>query len=167
VYRATRIVVILGIDPGTTSIGYALLESGVQPRILDAGLIQIKKPSTEDRLVELHRELIRLIQKWHPDLASVERLFFTKNQKTALAVAQARGVILLTIRLAGIMVYEYTPLEVKKSVTGYGKTDKIGLSRMIRLTLPDASKIKARDDVFDAMAVALTCYFNERKKKYI
>lgn len=152
--------VILGIDPGTTSVGYAVLDTeGRSPRLIDAGLISVKSTAGPLRLEELHRGLTNVIKKWHPRAASVERIFFSKNQKTALAVAEAQGVVLLTTRLAGLKVYEYTPLEVKKAVTGDGKADKMQLIKMVGLTLPEAKNLRARDDVFDAIAVALTCCF--------
>lgn len=152
--------VILGIDPGTTSVGYAILDAdGRSPRLIDAGLIPVKSAAGPLRLEELHRGLTNVIKKWHPRATSVERIFFAKNQKTALAVAEARGVALLTSRLAGLKVYEYTPLEVKKAVTGDGKADKMQLIKMVGLTLPEAKNLRARDDVFDAIAVALTCCF--------
>ena len=156
-------MLILGIDPGTTAVGYALLENTAgRPKVILANLIDIRKKDDEGRLVEIHRGIQNLIKKWQPEVLAVERLFFAKNQKTALAVAQARGVILLTAALAGLKVYEYTPLEIKKIVSGDGRADKSQIKKILGLTLPELKTLKARDDVFDAIAVALACYYKER-----
>jgi len=156
-------MIILGIDPGTTSVGYAVLETGKQLSILKAGLIDIKGLAPAERLIELKRGLEKIISKWNPERAAVERLFLARNQKTAMAVAEARGVILLTTSLAGTRVYEYTPLEVKKIVTGDGTADKLQVKKMLQLTFPELKPFKARDDVFDAIAIALACHFRERR----
>ncbi len=156
-------MILIGIDPGTTSIGYGIIEE--QGRGLcfrDAGLIRITSTLPHERLKELQEGLQALITTWKPDVFAVEKLFFTTNQKTAMSVAEARGVILLTIAHAGLTFYEYTPLAVKKTVTGDGKADKTQVKKMVRYTLKDTISLDARDDVFDALAIALTCYFNER-----
>lgn len=153
---------ILGIDPGTTSIGYALIETKPSPRLLDAGLFRVNAASPADRLKEIHQETSTLIRVAKPSVVAMERLFFTKNAKTAISVSEARGVILLTTALAGIRTFEYTPLEVKKAVTGDGRADKAQVQKIIKISLPETQALKARDDVFDAMAIALTCFFRER-----
>ena len=156
-------MIILGIDPGTTAIGYALIKSaGHTHALLCADLLKISSPVSYERLLDTHREINRLIVKWRPDVMSVEKLFFAKNAKTAMAVSEGRGVILLTSALAGINVFEYTPLEVKKMVTGDGNADKLQVRKMIRLTLPETATLHARDDVFDAIAIALACCFTAR-----
>ncbi len=154
---------ILGIDPGTTTIGYAILEVENKPCLQDCGLIKITSDNNLGWLLDLHLELKKLIAYWQPGRVAVERLFFAKNVKTASAVSEARGVILLTTALAGLSVYEYTPLEVKKAVTGDGGADKQQLEKMVRLTLPETKNLEAVDDVFDAIGVALTCCFKEKK----
>lgn len=151
--------IILGIDPGTTSIGYAAIERDRKPILREAGLIKITDQSAPARLKKLHYEILELIKKWKPEFMATERLFFAKNAKTAMAVSEARGVILLTSSLAGINVLEYTPLEVKKAVTGDGKADKIQVKKMVQLVLPETATLKAQDDVFDAIALALTGYY--------
>ncbi|MDP3772044.1 MAG: crossover junction endodeoxyribonuclease RuvC [bacterium] len=155
---------ILGIDPGTTAMGCAILEveEGREPQVLHAGIATVISTSTSERLRELHEHLRQLITVWEPDVLAVEKLFFAKNVKTALDVSQGRGVILLTGALAGLTVYEYTPLEVKKIVTGDGTADKAQVQKMLKLTIPAISELRARDDVFDAIAIALTCFFCER-----
>lgn len=156
-------MIILGIDPGTTSIGYALIE-GVRrepPRLMDAGLFSISAAPRAAQLAELQDGLETLIRKWHPGTLATEKIFFAKNAKTALSVAEARGVILLTAQKAGLTLYEYTPLEAKKILTGDGRADKKQVHKMINLTLPETTALKARDDVFDAMALALACHFTK------
>lgn len=157
-------MIIVGIDPGTTSIGYSIIECmEAKISLKQAGLVSIQSQSTENRLKELHLEIKELLTGWKPTALAIERLFFTKNQKTALAVSEARGVILLTTALAHIKVYEYTPLEVKKTITGDGGADKLQVQKIVQLTLPETKNLKARDDVFDAVAIALACYFRERQ----
>ena len=110
----------------------------------------------------VYSQIQAVIKKWHPDRLSIEKLFFAKNAKTAIAVSETRGIILLTSILAGLTVFEYTPLEVKKTITGDGRADKRQIKKMIGLTLPQSAQIRGRDDVFDAIAIALTCAFQTR-----
>lgn len=153
---------IFGIDPGTTSIGYAVLEVNTKPYLLASGLVRIKSRLQEERLKELFQGLNSLFSRWKPEAVAVEELFFCKNAKTARMVSEARGVILLTTSLAGLTVYEYTPLEVKKIVAGYGRANKAELEKIIRLTMLEVKNINSKDDIFDAIAIALTCFFKER-----
>ncbi len=157
-------MIILGIDPGTTAAGFAVIDAtrGAPVRLNAAGLLPITATDAAGRLAELGRELERVIENHKPAALAVEKLFFTRNVKTGMAVAEARGVILLTGARAGLRVYEYTPLEVKKTVTGDGGADKLQVKKMVQLTLKSAAPERARDDVFDAIAVALTCAFRER-----
>lgn len=156
-------MLILGIDPGTTAVGYALLENEAgKQRIILADLIHIRSKNNEGRLVEIHKGIQDLLKNWQPKILAIEQLFFAKNQKTALSVAEARGVILLTAALAGLKVYEYTPLEIKKTVSGDGRADKNQIKKILKLTLPELKYVNVADDVFDAIAIALTCYYKER-----
>ena len=139
------------------------METGGRLCVLKAGLVSIKGSSSPERLIELWRETKKIIRKWNPERVAIEKLFLARNQKTAMAVAEARGVILLTTSLAGPRVYEYTPLEVKKIVTGDGNADKLQVKKMLQLTFPELRELRARDDVFDAIAIALTCHFRERR----
>ena len=158
-------MIILGIDPGTTSIGYALLDcTGRQPKLLEARLVPLAASLPEDRLMDIHREIKKIIEQWKPRAVSVEKLFFAKNAKTAIAVAEARGVILLTAMLARIKVYEYTPLTIKKVVTGDGNADKMQVQKMVRLTLKETADLPSQDDVFDAIASTLCCLYQEGLK---
>lgn len=150
-------MLILGIDPGTTLIGWALIEKkGGDLTLREADAIRI--PSGNDaasRLLALHQALLRIIKKTQPDAVAVEKVFFSKNQKTAMSVAEARGVILCTAALAKIPVAEYTPLEVKVASTGYGKADKRQVREMCRIILKLRS-VPRLDDITDAMAIAIT-----------
>lgn len=159
-------MIILGIDPGTKSIGYALIKSEDKPRLLEAGLISTTQKTNAGRLLEIHLAIRGLIIRWRPERISLERLFFAKNAKTAISVAEARGAILLTASLHHTKLFEYTPLEVKKAVTGRGRADKIEVEKILRLSLRGAEKIRAKDDVFDAMAIAFTNLLLEKRSIY-
>lgn len=149
-------MIILGIDPGTAIIGYAFIKKdGADLFLREADAIRI--PPTDhkaERLAILHKKLTALIKKGRPDMIAVEKLFFSQNQKTAFDVAEARGVILSTAALAKIPISEYTPLEVKMVVTGYGKADKRQVREMVAAILR-TKKVPTLDDITDAMAVAI------------
>jgi crossover junction endodeoxyribonuclease RuvC len=158
-------VIILGIDPGTAIIGYALIKKqGADLALLKADAIQIPPTGEKaERLALLHKKLAALIKICRPDTICVEKLFFSKNQKTALDVAEARGVILSTAALAKIPVSEYTPLEVKMISTGYGKADKRQVREMTRAILK-LKEVPRLDDVTDAMAIAIAgAHLNKEK----
>lgn len=146
----------MGIDPGTTIIGYALIEKqGADLTLRKASAIRIPPIGAKaERLAALHQKLSSIIKKERPDTIAVEKLFFSKNQKTAMDVAEARGVILSTAALAKISVSEYTPLEVKMTSTGYGKADKRQVREMVRIILK-TQEAPALDDITDAMAIAI------------
>jgi len=161
-------MIILGIDPGITAAGYSLIDCRANKiKILAAGILKVEEMEQQDRLYSLHKELKHILDDWRPQVLAVEKLFFTKNQKTAIQVAEARGVILLTTALAKLKVYEYTPLEVKKIVTGDGSADKLQLRKMIEITFPETKKWKVKDDVFDALGIALTCFYLEKPERKI
>ena len=155
-------MIILGIDPGTVAIGCAVVDAANPPRLLHAQLLSITAQDPVERLYELHQGLSLLILKWRPEVAAVEKLFFAANAKTAMAVSEARGVILLTARIHGITLYQYAPREIKKSLTGDGSADKKQMRKMVLLTVPEAASIKAQDDVFDAIAAGLACCYREK-----
>lgn len=156
---------ILGIDPGTISVGYAVIEGAPTPRLITSSLLRILAHEPATRLAELFGELTKLIERYHPDVVAVERLFFSTNAKTASAVSEARGVILLTTALARLKLYEYTPLEVKKIITGDGSADKSQLKKMIRLTFRETASMRVRDDVFDAIGIALACFYKDCRRQ--
>lgn len=149
-------MIILGIDPGTTRIGYgAIRASGNSLTHIASGVLEIKPaPTSAEHLREIGRALEKLIIDTHPEKIGVERLFFSKNKKTALAVAEARGVILETVAKKHILLYELTPNEVKLAVTGNGSSSKSAVAKMVSLLLRLDVK-NLLDDATDALAVAI------------
>jgi len=148
-------MIALGIDPGTRRIGYGIVEcNGPDAVFVDAGLLTIEAENDVAALEETKKGIDALIKKHKPDVVAIEKLFFAKNTKTAIAVAQARGVIILATKERGVRIKEYTPNEVKSGVTGYGFADKKAVLKMVRLILrkPD---LKLIDDASDALALAI------------
>src|SRR6266498_5990833 len=148
----------LGIDPGTATTGYGLvrLESDGSLVAVKYGVILTPKESTAPaRLVMLYDELRGLLREEKPDTAAVEKLFFSRNVTTALAVGQARGVVMLCLQQAGIETFEYTPKEVKQAVAGYGSAEKRQVQEMVRALL-QLDSIPKPDDAADALAIAIT-----------
>lgn len=153
---------ILGIDPGTTRIGYGLINAnGSDLQYLSSGLIEITSTDREKRLLELADGYDALLKKEKPDLVSLEKLYFVKNIKTGMDVAQARGVLLLLTRQNRIPLVEYTPSEVKLNVAGSGNADKMAVAKMVKLILK-IDEIKGPDDVSDAVAIAIVAANNIR-----
>lgn len=145
-------MIILGIDPGLATVGYGVLADG---KCADYGIISTtKEQSGPNRLLLISCGVEKLIEKYKPDAVAVEELFFNTNVKTAIAVAQARGVILLAALKAGCQLYEYTPLQIKQGLTGYGRADKKQIQHMVTMLL-SLDKIPRPDDAADALAVAL------------
>jgi crossover junction endodeoxyribonuclease RuvC len=157
-------MIILGIDPGTTRIGYGVINTRRKPKLVDYGLFTPKSKTKPGRLEELAKKLRIVISKWHPDAISLEELFFFKNFKTALSVAEARGVILLTAAEADLKVYEYTPLEIKQRVTGFGRADKKQVKKMVEI-LTGVKLPALEDDVTDAIAAALSAELEKLPEK--
>lgn len=148
---------IVGIDPGTGILGFGVVEAvrGAL-RLVDAGVI--RTPVKEDdavRLQTIYDELTDIITHTQPDTMSVEKLFFARNVTTAITVAQARGVVLLCGRQAGLHIFEYTPLQIKMALTGYGRADKKQMQEMVRVVL-QLSEVPKPDDCADALAAAIT-----------
>ncbi len=149
-------MIILGIDPGSTRIGYGLIEkSGGKLKFIKAGLLKIKAKDKCERLVDLEKSFSVLIKKEKPDQVVMEKLYFVKNQKTGLEVAQSRGVLTLLITKNKIPLLELTPLEIKQGVTGYGMADKKSVAKMVAKILK-IDKINDYDDATDALAAAIT-----------
>jgi crossover junction endodeoxyribonuclease RuvC len=149
---------ILGIDPGFAICGYGVIEEAKNGdlTVLAHGVIEThKSESLPQRLFTLRRELHGLIETWTPDEAAVEELFFATNAKTAISVGQARGVIVLSLFERGLKIAEYTPMQVKQAVSGYGGADKRQMQEMVRMLLRLA-KIPKPDDAADALAIAIT-----------
>lgn len=148
----------LGIDPGTATTGYGIVR--LEP---DGGLVAVafgvittpKESSASARLEMLYNQMRALLKKYKPETAAVEKLFFSRNVTTAIAVGQARGVALLALQQAGLEIFEYTPNEVKQAVAGYGSADKRQVQEMVR-TLLLLDSIPKPDDAADALAIAIT-----------
>ena len=157
---------ILGIDPGIGICGFGLIEttSEASARALDYGAVTttVDDPLPA-RLKELYDSLSEVFDETRPETVAVEKLFFAKNITTGIAVAEARGVVLLVAEQRNLPVYEYTPNEIKKSLTGYGAATKTQIGEMVRIHLGLKKKPKP-DDAADALAVAITCSFLYRQK---
>ena len=147
---------ILGIDPGMAIVGYGLIEfKNDKLELLNSGSIQTDKSfSDSKRLLEIFNDLSHIIEEYKPDCASVENLFFFKNQKTVIPVAEARGVILTVLEKYGIPTYSYTPMEVKQVLTGYGRADKKEVEQMVKVIL-ETDTLPKLDDTVDAIAIAI------------
>jgi len=153
---------ILGIDPGLTRIGFGFLDvKSKQPTVLFWGCLNFERVVAGERLGHIAREVKALIKKERPQAVAVEKLFFTKNKKTALAVSEARGVIIAAALEAGVPVESYTPTEVKRAVGADPATGKKGVQKMVRILLNLAEEPQS-DDAADALAVAL-CYAYQTK----
>jgi len=148
-------MIALGIDPGSRRIGYGVVEcNGPATTYIAAGILEIKTTDDISALEETKKGIDALIKKHKPDVMAIEKLFFAKNTKTALAVAQARGVILLATKERGVRIKEYTPNEVKSGVAGYGFADKKAILKMVRLIL-NKQDLAVIDDASDALALAI------------
>ena len=148
---------ILGIDPGTGICGFGVIEvMGDRANAVDYGVISTPpRTPLPDRLLDIYDSMREIIKVNHPDIVSIEKLFFTKNITTGITVAEARGVILLACKQANLPTFEYTPNEIKKTLTGYGSADKKQMQEMVRLHLKLNSAPKP-DDAADALAAAIT-----------
>ena len=153
----------LGVDPGTATTGWAVLETknNICVPVAYGAILTSKDKSDEERLFEISQDLEKIIKKYKPTEAAVEKLFFFKNQKTIITVAQARGAILLTLRKNRVKIFGYTPLQVKQALTSYGRAEK----KQVQLMAKEILKLKSLpkpDDTADAMAVCI-CHINSRK----
>jgi len=149
---------IFGVDPGTGKLGYGMIN-------IDAGQLKmvgygcIKTPTTmalSQRLCVIFKEFQKLIKEFQPDIVAIEKLFFARNVTTAMGVSEARGVIVLAAALADINIQEFTPLQVKQAITGYGRAEKGQIQRMVQKIL-GLDKTPRPDDAADALAIAITC----------
>lgn len=150
-------MIVLGIDPGTTRIGYGVIDKkGNSYQTLGYGLIEPNPAlSIPARLKQIYAETQVLIQKFKPDLFSIEQLFYFKNSTTVISVAQARGVLLLAAEETQLPIFECTPLQVKQGVTGYGRADKNQIAVMVKMLLK-LQEIPKPDDITDGLAIAIT-----------
>lgn len=148
---------ILGIDPGTGIVGFGLIDKlGSKNVLVDAGVIRTPAHTpAHERLVTIYSDLKGLIEEYKPQIMVVEQLFFAKNVTTAMTVSQARGVILLLGEQMGLQIEEFTPLQIKQALTGYGRAEKRQIQEMVRLQL-NLKETPKPDDAADALAAALT-----------
>jgi crossover junction endodeoxyribonuclease RuvC len=155
---------VLGIDPGTAIMGYGLVRENTSDELelVEYGVLTtVAGTPMPSRLLSLYGQLQTLLQRYHPAVMVVEELFFNKNTNTALAVGQARGIVLLAGAAAGLQVGEFTPLQVKQALTGYGRATKDQIQQMVRLTL-NLDYIPKPDDAADALAIAI-CHLRSRR----
>ncbi len=167
-------MIILGIDPGTALVGYAIISTkkpkgqkqdrNEKPKVLDFGCITTSKSSLMGRRLEIiYDQVCLLIKKHQPDVVSIENLFFFKNLKTVMPVSQARGVILLAAAKSNVPVLEFTPLQMKMTIVGYGKAEKKQVQEMTKQLLDLSGfdlkeKDRKKDDAFDALGIALCAF---------
>ena len=147
---------IIGLDPGTAITGYSILDKeNNKIRLLDYGCIRTHKDLADnERLNQIATDIEFLITKWKPEIASVEKIFFQKNIKTAISVAQARGVLIQKLTEKNVEITEFTPLEIKSAVCGYGKADKKMIQEMVKIIL-GLQQVPQPDDAADAIAAAI------------
>ncbi len=151
-------MIIVGFDPGIATLGYGVIktEKRKKPEMLDYGIVSTpKEENIAVRLAMIEKGVKQIIDKYKPDEIAIEELFFAKNVKTAIAVAHARGVVLLTCVKECGRIYEYTPLQIKQALTGYGRAEKKQIQAMVKMFL-NLKAIPKPDDAADALAVALT-----------
>lgn len=147
---------ILGIDPGMAIVGYSLIEfKDDKCTLLHSGSIQTSKNDKESkRLLEIFNDMTEVVQMFKPDVASIEKLFYFRNQTTVMPVAHARGVILTVLEKFNIPIFEYTPIEVKQVLTGYGRADKKEVEKMVQISL-ETDNLPKLDDTIDSIAIAI------------
>jgi len=155
---------IISIDPGYDRFGLAIIDKDIKGNhsLIFSNCIETKKEdSFEERLYQIGVELEETIKKYKPEILAIEKLFFNTNQKTAMNVSQARGMVLYVGKKFGLTIYEYTPIQIKVAITGYGRSNKDQIISMIPRLIKIKEEIK-RDDEWDAIAVGLTCFAHER-----
>lgn len=151
---------IIGIDPGTGILGFGVIDAKAgKTRLVTAGVIRTP-PHTPlpERLEEIYNGLTEIIAETKPEVMAIEKLFFNQNVTTAMSVSHARGVAMLTGKQANMTIEEYTPLEIKQSMTGYGRADKKQVQEMVRQQL-ELTEVPKPDDCADALAAAIMCAF--------
>lgn len=155
---------IIGIDPGTGILGFGVIDAeGGRVKLVDAGVVTTPAHTPlPDRLEDIYNSLTEIIRDTKPEAMAIEKLFFAKNVTTAMSVSHARGVAMLTGKQAGLRIEEYTPLQIKQTMTGYGKADKKQMQEMVRLQL-GLKEVPKPDDAADALATAIMCAFMYRQ----
>ncbi|OIO46767.1 MAG: crossover junction endodeoxyribonuclease RuvC [Parcubacteria group bacterium CG1_02_37_51] len=157
---------ILGIDPGFADTGFGIIKKQGEKIIpVDYGSIQtVAKQPFEDRLFYIYTQTLSLLKNYRPDYIAIEELFFFRNTTTVIKVSQARGVIILAAKQTKTPIYEFTPLQIKQALTGYGRADKNQMGNMVKAIL-NLDKIPKPDDASDALAAALCCLSSLKMKK--
>ena len=148
---------ILGIDPGTGILGFGFIEADNRKlNMVDAGVVRTPAHQADElRLLTIYDEISQLIKEYKPEWLSIEKLFFARNVTTAMAVSQSRGVVLLAATKSNLKIAEYTPLQIKMAITGYGRADKKQMQEMVKLLLK-LDQVPKPDDAADALAAAIT-----------
>lgn len=154
---------IIGVDPGTGRLGFGVIEVNKnESKLIDAGIITTPAHTPHpERLEDIYDSLKEIIAQTKPDCMSIEKLFFAQNITTAMSVSEARGVAILAGKKANLDIYEYTPLQIKQTMTGYGRADKKQIQEMVRLHL-NLEKMPQPDDCADALAAAITHFMMTR-----
>ena len=161
-------MLVIGIDPGIATTGYGLVherQDGSLETITYGAILTPANTPLAERLLDLHNQLSKILLLHRPLSGAVEKLFFQRNVRTAITVGQARGVAMLALAQAGVRVAEYTPLEVKQAVVGYGGADKNQVQQMVRALL-ELSEVPHPDDTADALAIAICHVHSYRLKEY-
>mgnify|MGYP001563867894 FL=1 len=158
-------MIIFGIDPGIARVGWAIIheEKGKQNPVAYGCITTKKETALPDRLLSVHKEITKLFSTYHPDVLSLEELFFAKNEKTAIMVGEARGVVLLAAAQHRIGVVSYSPPSIKLAICGHGKAEKLQVQRMVTRLL-HLKEIPKPDDTADALAIALTHAYSYKMK---
>lgn len=155
---------ILGIDPGMAIVGYSVVDyDGENFDLITSGSIQTQKNTSDSsRLYEIFQDISVIIEKFQPEAASIEKLFFFRNRTTIIPVAEARGVIVMALEKYGIPIFEYTPIEIKQVLTGFGRASKKQVEQMVQLTLKTETLPKL-DDTIDSIAIAI-CHTRKNRE---
>jgi crossover junction endodeoxyribonuclease RuvC len=158
-------MIVLGIDPGTARCGYGLIEAKKNKlKYIECGCIETdKNQSASERLTDIYYDLTKIIKKFQPDILASEKIFVFKNLKTAIKIGQAQGIILLVAHQNKLSVEEFTPLQIKQALTGYGRADKVQIQKMVKNIL-HLNQIPRPDDAADGLACAI-CAANNRNFK--
>lgn len=160
----SKVTRIIGIDPGTGILGFGVIDAlgGSKTRLVTAGVVRTPAHTPlPERLEEIYSSLSDIITETKPTVMAIEKLFFARNVTTAMGVSHARGVAMLTGQQAGLAIDEYTPLQIKQTLTGYGKADKKQVQEMVRLQL-GLAEVPKPDDCADALAAAIMCALMRR-----
>ncbi len=159
---------ILGIDPGTGILGFGVIDvKNGKTKLVTAGVIRTPAHTPlPERLVEIYDGLTEIVKETNPTVMAIEKLFFNQNVTTAISVAQARGVAMLVGQQAGMQIEEYTPLQIKQTITGYGKADKKQVQEMVRIQL-GLTEVPKPDDCADALGAAIMCAFMLKQEKMV